>query len=157
MTTPAGPFKEAQEGELRAAPTGAALAAAMGLDVPKIYTERPPAGPLAAPLPYLVIGEDEVQLTRGDDCADEAEIFSTVHVWARKRLAPGDAPDKGMQAREILGIAIGALNTEFEVEGWEIVEAELESERYVTDPDGSTHGMARFRYLLTEQPIESEA
>jgi hypothetical protein len=36
-------------------------------------------------------------------------------------------------------------------EGWAVDVWELQQERYVTDPDQSTHGIAEFHYLLSER------
>lgn len=151
MTSPAAAFQTAQEAALRATAVEAALAAAMALSSARIYVGAPPqAGPGAASpkLPYLVLGDDQlVDWFRGRDCPDEAELVATVHAWAKTAA----------QARAILGAALEALNDEqLAIAGWDVDEAELERETYVTDPDGSTHGVAAVRYLLTEQ-IESEA
>lgn len=137
MPSPADPFKIAQEAALRAS---AALATAMGGTV-RIYTEVP----TNAPLPYVVLGDDQVLLDTSSDCADEAEIFSTVGLWARKT-----PPDKGAQARAMGSAVVDALNIELTITGWTVDLAESQSESYSTDPDQSTKGVLVFRYLLTE-------
>lgn len=138
MPSPAAAFHAAQEAALRASGD---LTTAMGLAKARLYTEAP----VNAPVPYGVIGEDQVLLENGD-CAAEAEIFSTVHFWSRA------APlDKGAQARAMGAAAIAALNLALTITGWDVVEWEMTSERYVTDPDQSTHGILEFHYLLTEQ------
>ena len=138
MGSPAGPFKAAQETALRAS---AGLMSAMGLGTARIYTEAPPN----AVMPYVVIGEDQILLDQSSDCADEAEIISTVHVWSR--VSP---LDKGVQARA-MGSAIIDDGLALTIAGWDVVESDLQSETYVTDPDQSTHGVLVLRYLLTEQ------
>lgn len=147
MPSPAGPFKLAQEAALRGS---AALATAAGAAL-RIYTEVPVAGPSGVPLPYLVTGQDQIILEADGDCADEAEIFASVGLWSRT-----DPLDKGAQCRAMGSAAIDALNVALSIDGWEVVVWELVSERYVTDPDQSTHGILDFRYLLTEQVLESE-
>lgn len=138
MPSPAQPFKTAQEVALRAS---AALASAMGGSV-RIYTEVPPN----APLPYVVIGNDDIQQEPPGDCATEAEVTSTIGVWSRTSPL-----DKGAQARAIGAAIIDALNAQLTVTGWDVDLWELQSEQYSTDPDQSTKGVLVFHYLLTEQ------
>lgn len=141
MHSPAGPFKVSQEAALRAS-SGLAQAMTAGDSgaVSRIYTEVP----TNAPTPYVVIGDDQV-LIFVSDCGSEAEIFSTVHLWSRTNPL-----DKGVQARAIGSEIIGVLNAALVLTGWVIDEWEMTSERYVTDPDGSTHGIIEFRYQLTQ-------
>lgn len=136
MGSPAQPFKVAQEAALRASSD---LTTAMGGKV-RIYTEVPPN----APLPYIVIGGDQIIL-ENDVCADEAEIFSTVNLWSRTNPL-----DHGVQARAIGSEVITALNQQLNLSGWTVDEWTVQSERYVTDPDGSSHGIITFQYLITE-------
>lgn len=137
MGSPAGPFKTALEAALRGS---AALATAAGGTL-RIYTERP----VNAALPYIVIGDDQVQL-ENVECADEAEVFPTVHIWSRKTPL-----DKGAQARAMGSAVIDALNTQLTVAGWDVTLWGVESETYITDPDQSSHGIINFRHLLLEQ------
>lgn len=137
MPSPADPFKTAQEAALRAS---AALAAAMGGTV-RIYTEVP----ANAPLPYVVLGVDQVLQDTSSECADEAEVFATVGLWSRKT-----PPDRGAQARAMGSAAVDALNVDLTIAGWAVDLAEVQSESYSTDPDQSTKGVLVFRYLLTE-------
>lgn len=139
MSSPAGPFKTAQESALRGS---TALAAAMDTGGKGILD----AVPANQEPPYVVLGQDQILLENGEGCADEAEVFSTVQWWSRPAT-----PDKQAQARA-MGAAIGAaLNAALTIAGWDTVLWELLSETYGTDPDQSTHGRAEFRYLLTEQ------
>jgi hypothetical protein len=135
MASPAGAFRTAVEAALRASSD---LLTAMGTR--RLYTEVP----ANAVLPYVVIGQDQILLQNGE-CADEAEVYATVHCWSRT-----STPDHGVQARNILDAVIAALNTDLTVTGWDVVEWGLQSEVYSTDPDGSTHGRVELRYLLTE-------
>ncbi len=136
MGSPAGPFKVAQEAALRAS---AALPPLMDGKV-RIYTEAPPN----APLPYILIGEDQI-LLENSVCADEAEIFATVNLWSRTTPL-----DHGVQARAIGSEVITVLNQQLSLSGWTVDEWTVQSERYVTDPDGSSHGIITLQYLLTE-------
>jgi hypothetical protein len=138
MTSPAGPFKVAQEAALRAS---AALATAMGGTV-RLYTEVP----ANAPLPYIVIGQDDVSLEPAGDCATEAEITSTLTLWSRTSPL-----DKGVQARAIGSAVIGALNAELTITGWDVDLWELQGESYSTNADQSARGVVVLHYLLTEQ------
>lgn len=139
MSSPAGPFKLAQDAALRAS---AALVQAMGLTTARLYTE-PPAN---APLPYVVTGDDQILIEVDEFCADEAEIFATVTVWSR--ATPLDA---GAQARAVGLAVIIALNAQLAVTGWDVDLWELQSESYSTNPDQSTRGVLVFHYLLTKQ------
>lgn len=144
LSSPAEAFRAAQDAAVRA---GAAdLAAAAGETV-RVAVERPDE----LPLPYVILGEDQ-DFPEATDCGVEAELFATVHLWSRTKPT-----DRGAQARAIGAVLIALLAVELDLEGWVVDLAELESQRYVTDPDRSTHGVLTFRYLLTEQPTESEA
>lgn len=135
MGSIAGPFKQAVDAALR----GSTALAAAGPRV-AIYTEVP----ANAPLPYLVIGDDQV-LPDTTGCAAEAEMFTTISWWARP-----SPPDRGGQARALGAAIFLALNARLDVAGWTLDAWECQSERYSTDPDQSTHGVAVFRYLATE-------
>lgn len=137
MTSPAGAFHTAQEAALRASTP---LATAMGLAAPRVLTNVP-AG--QSP-PYIVIGNDQVLITN-NDCADEAEIFSTVDIWSRT-----NGLDKSSQCRAIAAEVIAILNAALTIPGWFVDEWELQDERHVTDADGSSHATLTFHYLLTE-------
>lgn len=139
MPSPATAFKAAQEAALRGS---ADLKTAMGLATARIYTEAP----TNAPVPYVVIGLDQVLIEQNEGCADEAEIFATVSWWSR--VSP---LDKGAQARAMGEAIVDALNLQLTITGWTVDVWELQQERYVTDPDQSTHGLAEFHYQLTAQ------
>ena len=136
MSSPAAAYHSAQDAALRAS---ADLATAMGTI--RLYTEVPPN----APLPYVVLGQDQV-LIENDDCADEAEVISTINIWSRVKPL-----DKGAQARAIGSAVIGALNLQLTVTGWDVDVWEVQSESYSTDPDQSSHGVLVLRHLLTKQ------
>lgn len=138
MRSPAAAFDTAEEAALRAS---ADLVQAMGLTQARIYTEVP----ANAPTPYVVRGSHQV-LIDDHDCAAEAEIFSTVTLWARTSPLDGGARARAMGAE-----IIAALLVKLTVAGWAVDEVELVSERYSTDPDQSTKGVIEIRYLLTEQ------
>lgn len=136
--TPAAPFHAAQDAALRGS---TALATAMGTGGKGILTD-PPANVVP---PYVVLGQTQI-LLQNDDCAAEAEVFATVNLWSRTNPL-----DKGAQARAMGAASVDALNVELAVPGWDCIVWELTSERYVTDPDQSTHGILEFHYLLTKQ------
>jgi hypothetical protein len=138
MASPAGPYKVAQEAALRAS---ADLASAMGGTL-RIYTEVP----ANAPLPYLVIGQDEVRQDKSG-CAVEAEVTSTVTLWSRPSPL-----DKGAQARAMGAAIVEALGVDLIVSGWDVMVLENQlSEQYTAQADQSTRGALTFEYLLTEQ------
>lgn len=134
--TPAAPFAQARHAALEGS---AALAAAVGA-APQLFTE---VQANATP-PYVVEGEDQILLEK-DACADEAEVYATVHIWSLT-----EPLDRGAQARAMGGAVVGAMLA-LSVTGWDVDLAELQSERYFTDPDQSTHGVLTFHYLLTKQ------
>jgi hypothetical protein len=139
MPSPAEAFHAAQDQALRGSP---ALVAAMGVGGKGIVTEVS----TNQPVPYVIFGQNQIILQENEGCGFMAELFATVSWWSRKSPL-----DKGAQARAMGAAIIDALNTELAVAGWDVDLWELQHERYVTDPDQSTHGMADFRYLLTEQ------
>jgi hypothetical protein len=139
MPSPAESFHAAQDTALRGS---AALIAAMAIAGKGILTE------VAAnqPVPYVIFGQNQIILQENEGCGFMAEVFATVSWWSRKTPL-----DKGAQARAMGAAIIDALLVELTVTGWDVDLWELQQERYVTDPDQSTHGMADFRYLLTQQ------
>ena len=141
MSSPALPFRTAQEAALRAS---TALAQAMGGTV-RIYFEVP----TNSPLPYVVLGQDEID-DLSDGCGEAHSIISTVQWWTK---IVGTV--KGAQAARQMGAAIiAALNTELTIAGHDTVLAIMETpERYSTDPDQSTRGPTAFRYETTAQDI----
>jgi hypothetical protein len=139
MPSPAAAFYSAQDTALRGS---AGLVAAMGVAGKGILTEAP----TNQALPYVLFGQNQVLIEQNEGCGDTAEIFATVSWWSRK------APlDRGAQARAMGAAIIDALNGELSLDGWAVDVWELQQERYVTDPDQSTHGIAEFHYLLSER------
>lgn len=140
MGSPAAAFKAAEEAALRASTD---LATAMGGSV-RIYYEVP-AG---APLPYVVLGQHEIDDLSEGECGEAHSIVSTVQWWAK--LTGGV---KGADTVRAMGAAIvEALNTELTITGHTVVLAIMEiPERYATDPDQSSRGLAAFRYETTAQ------
>ncbi len=128
-------FHTAQEAALRGS---AALAAAMGPQL-RLYS----VVPTNSPLPMVVIGQDQIILEPDEECADEGEIFATVHLWARPE------PPQATTPLEIGAAVVAALLVPLTLDGHEVVEWELVSADYSTDPDHSTHGVLVFRYLTT--------
>lgn len=139
MPSPAAAFKDAQETALR---DSGALQTAMGGTI-RLYVEVPEK----APLPYVVIGQDEID-DLSDGCGEAHSIISTVQWWAAKVGA-----SKGADTVRAMGAAIiAALNTELTIAGHETVLAIMEfPESYATDPDQSSRGRAAFRYETTAQ------
>lgn len=141
MGSPAAAFKDAEETALRGS---TALATAMGGTI-RLYTEVP----TNAPLPYIVVGQHEID-DLSDGCGDAHSITSTVQWWTTKRGAASGA----VAAREMGAAIISALNTELTITGHDVVLAIMEiPERYATDPDQSSRGLAGFRYETTAQDI----
>lgn len=125
-------FAAGQKAALRGS---AELKAAMGLTVSRIYAEVP----ADAPLPYVVIGDDQVL-----PGLDDPEIAFNVHVWAKT-----DGPNvKGSdRARAICGVVSSLFDAGLTLAGFDLVEHASDGATYTTDPDGSVHGICSFRYL----------
>lgn len=124
-------FHAAQEALIRGSdPVKTALGGTM-----RLYT----VVPQNAPLPYIVIGEDQI-LDDSDDCQDGSEIIATVHVWSKSE------PPEANVVRVTAGRLRALLKT-LTLAGHDVVEREFEDLRVVTDPDGSTHGTLTVRYL----------
>jgi len=137
MSDPAAAFHAAQDLALRGS---AALAALFPGGVARIYS----VVPQNAPLPYVVTGEDQI-LEDSDECVSASEIFANVHVWT----AP-DPPD--VQAgRQIAGL-VRALLVDLDVLGFDLVLGDFVDVRHFTDPDGSSHAVLGFHYLVTSNP-----
>ncbi len=133
MSDVAEQFSIAQEAAVR---DSAALAAAMGLAQPRIYPVRPPN----VAYPYLVIGEDQI-IDDSDECQEGSEIFSTLHLWDKPE------PPSNRRARAIEAVLRRLLNADLAIAGHETIEHAYEGVRFLTDPDGATHGVLTFRYL----------
>lgn len=136
MSAVAEPLHAAREAALLAS---TALAAAMGQVEAEVFT----VVPTNAPLPYIVIGDDQLL---GDDteCADGAECFCTTHVFTKPN------PPEGQTCRAITDLVRDILNAPLDVDGHEVVVWEVESVQFLTDPGGTTHGIVRHRYLISE-------
>jgi hypothetical protein len=134
MSALAEPLHEAVEAALR---VSTALEAAMG--TMRLYT----VVPANAILPYIVIGDDQL-IGDDTDCADGAEAFVTVNVWTKPN------PPQGQTCRTICDLIRDILNAPLDVDGHEVVDWQFEGMNFITDPDQSSHGIARFRYLITE-------
>lgn len=128
MSAIAEVFLEAVEAALLASDD---LRDAMGLAKPRVYVERP----TNAPKPYVLIGDDSNQPDAAG-CVDGDEVLSTVDWYA------ADA----RQARRMGAAIVAALDLELEIVGHAVIVHELSGERYLTDPNGSTHGVADLRF-----------
>lgn len=138
MSSPALPFKVAEEAALRAS---AALKVAMGLATVRLYTEVPKN----ALLPYGVIGQHEID-DLSEDCGGAHSIVSTIQWWTKDVGAT-----KGSVAVRQQGAAIiAALFVELAITGHATTMVEMEEpESYGTDPDQSSRGRVVFRYETT--------
>lgn len=138
LESPVAAYVEAREARLR---SSAALAAAMGGQV-RLYV----AVPTDAPLPYVVLADQQALLEDGGCGVTEAELFDTIQWWSRP-----ERPDKGAQARAIGSALLSALTSDVIIDGWDVVDVLVESERYATDPDQSAHGTLVLQFLLSRQ------
>jgi len=138
MTDLASAFHAAQQAALRAYADFTTNSPAGALSTVRILSVTP--GNLRPP--YVLIGEDQV-LQDLPACDGGGELFATVHVHTNPN------PPQAASARTIAQATAGALDTAFAITGHEIVEHEKTQERYLTDPDGSTHVVQVFRYLTT--------
>jgi len=139
MPSAAEAFKVAEDAAVRGS---AALVSAMGLGGKGILTEVP----TNVTPPYVVMGEHQIIISQNPGCADEAEVFATIHWWSR----PAN-PDKQAQARAMGAAIAAAVQLELTLTGWDVDDWQPQDERYSTDPDHSTHGILSTRYLLTQQ------
>jgi Protein of unknown function (DUF3168) len=133
---PAAAFHTAQDTTLRGS---AELAALFPDGVARIYS----VVPQNAPLPFVVIGEDQI-LEDSDECVSASEIFANVHVWTKPD------PPQVQLGRRIAGVVRDLLSAAFPVTGFDTVLAEFVDTRHLTDPDGSSHAVLGFRYLTTQ-------
>lgn len=104
--------------------------------------------PTNAPLPYVVLGQDEIT-DLSEDCGEAHSIVSTVTWWAKQVGAA-----KGADTVRAMGAAIvAALNTEgLNIDGHDVALAIMElPEQYATQPDGSSRGAVAIRYETTAQ------
>lgn len=139
MANPALAYKTAEEAALRARPD---LAAAMGLQLVRLYVEVPEN----APLPYVVYGQHEVQTDDYGECGQAHEVVTTVQWWT------GDVGQvKGSDVVRMMGAEIfAALMGDMAIDGFATVLVEQEvPETYSTDPDGSSRGRVVVRREIT--------
>jgi hypothetical protein len=97
--------------------------------------------PAAASFPYISLGDTQV-LPDKADCIDGTEIFTVLDAWSRKEGFP--------EVKRIGAAIVSALDDQaLSVTGYALVVFELESIRYLHDPDGLTrHAVLTFRSLL---------
>lgn len=139
MSDPALAIQNAVETALRGS---AALKSAMGLAVVRIYSM---SAPVAAPYPFIVIGEDQV-LDDSTPCSESSEIITTVHAWSR---IDEDVTASRAQAKTMAGIIRSVVKAVDTVTGFDVVLAEFEDARHLTDPDGLTaHAVVNHRFLV---------
>jgi len=141
MSDPAVAFHVAQDAALRAS---ADLALLFPDGRARVYS----VVPQNAPMPFIRIGDDQV-VEDSDECVSASEIFAQVHIWTEP-----DPPDVQL-GRQIAGIVRGLLR-DLAVTGFDLVLGEFVDTRHLTDPDGSSHALLTFHYLLTTNP-EPEA
>jgi hypothetical protein len=135
MADPGAAFHDAQDAALRASPE---LAALWPAGVVRIFA-TPPQN---VPLPYLLTGDDQI-LEDSDTCVSASEIAANVHVWTKP-----DPPDVQL-GRLMAGAVRAALTGPLAIAGFDLVLAEFVDTRHFTDPDGSSHAVLAFRYLVT--------
>nr|WP_313635215.1 DUF3168 domain-containing protein [Brevundimonas diminuta] len=139
MSDPSLALQDAVEQALRA---DADLLTAMGLAKVRLYSL---AGPVDAPYPFVVIGEDQV-VDDATECAESSEVYTTVHVWSR---VENDVSASRRQAKAMAAAVRRALRLIDAVDGFDVVLAEFETTRHLTDPDGRTaHSVISHRFLL---------
>lgn len=98
--------------------------------------------PQGAPMPYVVIGEDDSEPWDTDDSLG-LDTDITIHVWSEY--------SGRKEVKDIMGQIYAALNRhELAVDGMHTVDCIFEYQDSFLDPDGVTrHGVIRFR-LTTE-------
>jgi hypothetical protein len=139
MSDPALALQNAVEVALRGSAT---LKTAMGLQTVRLYTM---SAPVNAPYPYVIIGEDQV-LDDATECADSSEAITTVHAWSR---VGADVSASRAQAKAMAGAIRTILKNLSDVTGFDVVLADFESARHLTDPDSLTaHSVVSHRFLL---------
>lgn len=103
----------------------------------RVYDSVPPG----ATFPYVTLGDCQV-LPDKAECVDGVEVSVQVDAWSRA-VGYGEA--------KTIGAAIVAAldDRPLTVDGFNVTVFELESARYLRDPDGlSRHGVITFRGLL---------
>jgi len=135
---PGAAFHTAQDTTLRGSAT---LAGLFPNGTARIYG----VVPQNAPLPFLRIGDDQI-IEDSDECASSSEIIAQVHVWTRP-----EPPDVQL-GRQIAGTVRELLAPTLDIAGFDTVLALFVDTRHLTDPDGSSHAVLTFRYLVTAIP-----
>nr|WP_314437612.1 DUF3168 domain-containing protein [uncultured Brevundimonas sp.] len=139
MSDPALALQNTIEAALRG---DAGLLASMGLQKVRLYTMSAPVG---ASHPYIVIGEDQV-IDDSTECAESSEVITTVHAWTR---VDDDVSASRRQAKAMAGDVRRVLKSIDAVPGFDVVLAEFEDTRHLTDSDGLTaHSVITHRFLL---------
>ena len=141
MADPAAAFHAAQDAALR---TSADLAALFPGGVVRVYS----VVPQNAPLPFIRIGDDQV-IEDSDECVSASELFAAVHVWTKP-----DPPSVQL-GRQIAGVVRETLAPEFPIQGFDTVLARFMDARHLTDPDGSSHAVLTFHFLVTALETET--
>lgn len=103
----------------------------------RVYDSVPPD----AAFPYVTLGDGQV-LPDKAECVDGVEVSMQVDAWSRQ---------VGYGEVKTIGAAIVAAldDKPLAVAGFNVTVFELESARYLRDPDGKTrHGVITFRGLL---------
>lgn len=109
----------------------------------RVYDRVPPK----APMPYLAFGEFQ-SLDDGAQCIDAAEVFATLHVWAR----PDDGDDPGQRTGKTVASAVHDALHDAELDlgpAWQFLEIAHQNTRHIPDPDGVTsQSVMTFRALV---------
>lgn len=137
MADPGEAFHVAQDAALRGSDE---LAALWPGGVARIYS----VVPQNAPLPFVRIGDDQI-IEDSDECLSGSEIFATVHVWTSP-----EPPDVQL-GRRIAGVIRDALAADIGLNGFDTVLFAFVETRHLTDPDGTSHALLVFRYLVTDR------
>lgn len=139
MSDPAEALQDAVEAALRASDD---LKTIMGLQIVRLYSMSAPNG---APYPYLIIGEDQV-LDDSTECLESSEVYTTVHAWAR---IDDDVSAGRRQAKAMAKAIRPILKALADFPGFTVTDAEFESARHLSAPDGLTaHSVITHRFLL---------
>lgn len=143
MSDPSLALQNALEAALRGSPE---VLAAMELTKVRLYTLTAPVG---APFPYLVIGEDQV-IDDSTECAESSEVITTTRVFTR---VDGSIAKTRAQAKRIAGVVRSVLKGIGDVpgfvEGFDVVLADFEATRHLTERDGLTcQSIVEHRFLL---------
>lgn len=107
----------------------------------RIY-DNPPQG---GPFPFLSLGPAQ-ELDDSADCIDGQEVIQQVDIWTQEGGSQLSAKEICGAVRKALHGADLALGM-----GWGLVLLEVESARYMTDPDEKiAHGVLSVRAIIEE-------